>query len=156
MHEIVPVSDESRPRRVEPLGRPSVGLFMGFKSEAGEPSSGIASTAPADFVRGIIDARLKRRRYFGDELFADPAWDILLELYALRCEQRRTSVSKLSLGAAVPTTTALRWIEKLDQEGLVDREPDPCDARRIWVELSDRGFRAMESYLRAIGGAALA
>ena len=157
MQQVDPVRDESPPRQTEPHGRSGVALFMGFQTAAEEaPPGGLAPTGSAELVRRIIDARSRRRRYFGDELFADPAWDILLELYALHCDQRRTSVSKLSIGAAVPTTTALRWIDKLHHDGLVEREPDPRDARRVWVALSDRGFRAMQSYLRAIGGSATA
>ncbi len=103
-------------------------------------------------VRRVIEARAARRRFFDGDLFADPAWDILLELFALRCEQRRTSVSKLCIAATVPATTALRWIDKLQRDGLVEREADPFDGRRIWVALSDRAFDAMQAYLTEIVG----
>src|SRR5690348_16832677 len=59
-------------------------------------------------VRAIIAARAARQRHFDGDLFADPAWDILLALYVLRCEQRRTSVSKLCISIGVPMTTGLR------------------------------------------------
>lgn len=101
----------------------------------------------ARFVRQVIAARAARRRHFDADLFADPAWDILLELYALSCEQQRTSVSKLCISAGVPATTALRWIEKLDADGLVTRQDDPLDGRRVWVALSDKGTTAMKGYL---------
>ncbi len=107
----------------------------------------------ARFVRSVIAARAARRKFFDGDLFADPAWDILLELYALRCEQRRTSVSKLCLAAAVPSTTALRWLEKLHADGLIERDADPFDARRVWVSLSDRGYEALTNYLRELDGA---
>lgn len=101
-------------------------------------------------VRRLIAARATRRQFFGGELFSDPAWDILLELYALRCEQLRASASKLCIAAGVPTTTALRWISKLESDGFVKREADPLDARRVWVEISDTGFETMKSYLQAL------
>lgn len=104
------------------------------------------------FVRRVLAARAARHEYFTADLFADPAWDILLELYALRCEQRRTSVSKLCIAAAVPTTTALRWIEKLHSDGLIEREPDRNDRRRTWVAISDAGFEALKFYFRRYGG----
>ncbi|WP_156029809.1 winged helix DNA-binding protein [Sphingomonas sp. URHD0057] len=93
-----------------------------------------------------------RSEFFGAELFADPAWDMLLELYALACETRRVSVSKLSLAAGVPTTTALRWIEKLEAEGLVVRANDPLDARRVWVALSNAGHSAMQAFVEEVTG----
>jgi len=91
-----------------------------------------------------------RRQAFAADLFADPAWDMLLELYAIKCEDRRISISKLSFAAGVPSTTALRWIDKLEVEGLVVRTEDPMDARRVWIALSPSGLAAMDSYLRRI------
>jgi DNA-binding MarR family transcriptional regulator len=120
---------------------------------ATQPSaSEVAGSCSPQFVRRVLRARVARRDYFSAELFADPAWDILLELYALRCEQRRTSVSKLCIAAAVPTTTALRWIEKLLSDGLLEREPDRNDGRRTWVAISDAGFEAVKSYFQRYGG----
>lgn len=152
MLEAVSFSDKSPDRDVELHAGSRVALIMGIERVA-EEASRVHSPASVstELVRAIIEARNARKRFFGEQLFADPAWDILLELYVLRCDQRRASVSKLSLGAGVPTTTALRWIEKLHSDGLVEREPDPLDARRVWVALSDQGFQAMQSYVRAIG-----
>lgn len=138
----------------EPDPRSRVALIMAQVERLAEEASATelpAATSP-HFVRRVLAARAARRQFFDGDLFADPAWDILLELYALRCEQRRTSVSKLCLAAAVPATTALRWIEKLHSEGLIEREADPLDGRRIWVVLSDQGFEAMKAYLQQLAG----
>lgn len=105
----------------------------------------------ANVVRSIIKARAVRREFFGAQLFADPAWDMLLELYALTCEGRRVSISKLSLASGVPGTTALRWIEKLEAECLVVRTDDPLDARRVWITLSSSGHSAMDAFVDALG-----
>ena len=109
-----------------------------------------ADPASGKFVRSIIKARSARRQFFDGSLFSDPAWDILLELYALKCEGLRVSVSKLSVAADVPCTTALRWIDKLETELLIVRADDPFDGRRSWVELSDGGVAVMHRYLRQI------
>lgn len=111
----------------------------------------VARAGPdSTLVRSIIKARALRRKFFDDQLFADPAWDILLELYALKCEFTRVSVSKLSVSAHVPCTTALRWIDKLESEGLVERAADPLDGRRIWIDLSELGWTRMRNYLATI------
>lgn len=124
-----------------------------------EPDVGTSSSAalpsPA-FVRSIIRARAIRRQFFEDGLFSDPAWDMLLELYALHCEGARVSVSKLSIAADVPCTTCLRWIDKLESESLAIRIADPLDARRVWIELSELGRSTMTAYLRTISGSSLA
>lgn len=123
--------------------------------EGTEVSPRPCSPTSPQFVRRVLAARAARRHFFNAELFSDPAWDILLELYALHCEQRRTSVSKLCIAAAVPATTALRWIEKLNADGLLTRHEDPLDGRRVWVSISERGAVAMAAYLEELSPAAM-
>ena len=107
-------------------------------------------SASAELARAIIKARSARRRFFDEHLFADPAWDILLELYALKCEGVPVSVSKLSIAAGVPGTTALRWIDKLEEQELIARTADPLDGRRVWIRISELGFETMRRYLEQV------
>lgn len=100
-------------------------------------------------VRAIIRARRLREQYFGTELFADPAWDIMLDLFAARLEQRRVAVSSLCIAAAVPSTTALRWIKTLTDVGILVRAADPQDGRRVYIQLSAKAAAGMEAYLKA-------
>ena len=44
----------------------------------------------------------------------------------------------------------LRWIGKLEEEGLVYREPDAASSRRLFVMLTDRGFDLMSAYIDAV------
>jgi len=104
----------------------------------------------ATYVRSIIRARRMRDQYFRGELFADPAFDMLLDLYAARLEGARVAVSSLCIAAAVPATTALRWIKALTDKGLLVRAADPQDGRRVYIALSDEAGRAMGRYLRAV------
>ena len=106
----------------------------------------------AQVAREIV--RLRRRRaivFEGDDLFGEPAWDILLELYAATEEQHRLSVSGACAVSGVPATTALRWIERLEKEGWVHRTPDPLDRRRYWVQLTERATNAIRTSLTAFG-----
>ncbi len=84
--------------------------------------------------------RRLRDRYFPSDLFADPAWDILLDLTASRLEKKPVSVSSLCIAAAVPPTTALRWVRMMTDQGLLERRADPADARRMFVDLSDAAY----------------
>lgn len=110
-----------------------------------------AAAPPIDpaLVRGLVKARRGRERFFPAEIFADPAWDMLLDLAAARAEGQPVSVSSLCIAACVPSTTALRWIKSLCDAGLFERTSDPLDARRAFVALSDAAARAMASYLAA-------
>lgn len=101
-------------------------------------------------IRRLIHFRRKRDRFFGAELFADPAWDILLELYASYLSQQRITISRLCLGAAVPSTTALRWIAQLEKLGFIERRQDPMDGRRFFTSLTIAARESMDAYFRSI------
>lgn len=104
----------------------------------------------AKWCRQLLRARRDRSKFFGERLFGDPAWDMLLELYAAELSQRRVSVGGLAAGSGTPTTTALRWIDALVKDGLAERRQDPLDARRVFVSLTTKGTQAMDAYLRSL------
>lgn len=104
----------------------------------------------------MIRARRMREHYFSGELFADPAWDMLLDLLLARLEHRTVAVSSLCIAAAVPPTTALRWIKRLTDEGIFVRTADPRDGRRVFIDLSESAAEAIAAYVRAIEGLAIA
>jgi hypothetical protein len=113
-----------------------------------------AGDAPAiepETVRAIIRARRLRTRYFDAELFADPAWDMLLDLVQAEIDQLRVPVSSLCIAAAVPATTALRWIKTMTDGGLFVRRADPHDGRRVFVEMAPATSIAMRRYFAEIG-----
>ena len=98
-------------------------------------------------LSNIRRTRATRNRLFDAELFADPAWDILLELFESELKQQRTSVTSCCYAARIPTTTGLRYISALCRDGIVLREPDPLDARRMFLSLSHDASLAMRSIL---------
>ena len=79
----------------------------------------------AETVRALIRVRRLREQFFPRDLFADPAWDMLLDLMAARLEQSRVAVSSLCIAASMPATTALRWIRTLAEHNLFIRRQDP-------------------------------
>lgn len=99
-------------------------------------------------IRALLRARRARDRFFASDLFSDPAWDMLLDLAAARLEGRQVSVSSLCIAAAVPTTTALRWIKRMCDDGLLVRIEDPADRRRAFIAMSDATSAAMTACLR--------
>ncbi len=105
-----------------------------------------APSQRAEAVRRLIRARRMREQYFPSDMFADPAWDMLLDLYAAKLERAQVSVSSLCIAAAVPATTALRWIKSMTDTGLFVREADPHDGRRVFIALGDRAKAALDTY----------
>ncbi|MES2157027.1 MAG: MarR family transcriptional regulator [Pseudomonadota bacterium] len=114
-----------------------------------EPTRADSAPISAAQVRDLLRARRIRADFLPGELFADPAWDMLLDLLAARLEQERVSVSSLCIAAAVPPTTALRWIHTLTDKGLVERQADPHDGRRIFIALAHDAAEAMVRWFGA-------
>jgi len=104
----------------------------------------------ASEVRAVIRMRRLRDRFFDRDLFADPAWDMLLDLMAARIERVQVAVSSLCIAASVPPTTALRWIKTMTDSGLFDRIADPDDGRRIFIRLSDAAADKLSRYFSAL------
>ncbi|MEM6857810.1 MAG: winged helix DNA-binding protein [Pseudomonadota bacterium] len=101
----------------------------------------------AQIARATYAKRRKRTAIFGDpELFGEPGWDILLDLYIAQIEEKPVSVSSACIGSASPPTTGLRWLGVLTQQGLIMREHDPLDQRRVLVRLTDKALEAMDTY----------
>jgi DNA-binding MarR family transcriptional regulator len=109
-----------------------------------------AIPAEAAMVRNILKLRRRRESFFDSNLFADPAWDILLDLYAAKLESKKVSVSSLCIAASVPPTTALRWISTMTEDGQLMREHDPDDARRVFIRLSDSTEESLRAYFADI------
>jgi len=122
-----------QPRRVEP------------------PQGADVPEISAETVRAVIRARRLRARYFPEELFADPAWDMLLDLLQAELSHLRVPVSSLCIAAAVPATTALRWLKTMVQGKLFVRRADPHDGRRVFVELAPETSIALRRYFAELG-----
>ena len=152
------------PARLHDVGRDSHDMLRKLSEDVGRIAETLASLAeePQGFrgedeeepldagaIRAIIRARRLRENYFPASLFADPAWDMLLDLMAARLEGTPVAVSSLCIASAVPATTALRWIRTLTDRGLLVRVADPRDGRRVFIDLSDQTARALANYLRA-------
>lgn len=122
------------------------------------PSAAVVEARPElpdpQLVRRIIRQRQQRARFFDADLFADPAWDMLLDLTAAAGEKAQISVTSLCIASGVPPTTALRWIGQMTQGGWLKRIEDKHDRRRAFVTLTDRAAEAMARYFADLGLAA--
>lgn len=137
-----------------------VGRIAGILATLSEDAK-VAEVAPgpgrrieAGQVRAIIRTRRMRDHFFKGGLFADPAWDMLLDLLQAEIAQLRVPVSSLCIAAAVPATTALRWLKTLASQGLFVRRADPHDGRRVFVELAPETSHALRRYFAEVGAIA--
>jgi hypothetical protein len=101
-------------------------------------------TAP--LVRAILRIRRLRGDYFPGAA-GDPAWTMILELYAAGLEGRRLNQSGLTLAAGVPHTTGLRIARNLVRKGVFVGRRVRADSRQLMLTLSDEAAGKVRSYL---------
>lgn len=130
-------------------------LMNAFEMQGGVPGAigEITSKQIRATLQNLIATRGMRTRYFPSDLFADPAWDILLDLTRARLEGQEVSVSSVCIAASVPMSTALRWVRQMTDGGLLRRWTDPKDRRRDLIALTDTTAAHMREYLGAVHAA---
>jgi DNA-binding MarR family transcriptional regulator len=147
----------------EEVSRIAAALARLSNASAGPPFSPATVAPPqehlpqvsAEGLRAIIRARRLRASHLPADLFADPAWDMLLDLLQAEIVQHRVPVSSLCIAAAVPATTALRWIKAMTDRGLLVRRDDPHDGRRVFIEMAPSTSAALRRYFQEAGFAAV-
>lgn len=104
--------------------------------------------ALAAIAQSELQGRRRRNSLIRHDLFAEPAWDMLLLLYIAHHQRRAVEVDRLCAATSAAATTALRWVGQLLDCDLAVRlppEPGHGDAR---IALSPAGVEEMERYLR--------
>lgn len=101
----------------------------------------------------LLRMRQARADVLDADIFSEPGWNILLDLFISWANAKNCSVSDLCIASAAPATTALRWLAKLDRMGLIARTSDGEDRRRSLVFLSPNGQRTMIAYLSGVNTA---
>lgn len=101
-------------------------------------------------ARSHIKARDLRSRHLPNDMFGEPAWDMLLSLYVTFRSHAQQTVSNLCVSSGAPATTALRWIVYLERQKFVTRRNNPRDLRVVFIELTAAGRDAVEAYLASL------
>ena len=116
------------------------------------PTAGVSDESAevsAETVNALIRARRARAKFMPDDMFAEPAWDMMLDLLRAEIEGERIYVSSLCIASGVPPTTALRWIGSMVEKGLFVRSSDPRDGRRAFIALTPTLSRSLRHYFAA-------
>lgn len=115
-----------------------------------EAPASVDEEALYQIARATMKSRRLRARFLPGPMFGEPAWDMLLALYIVDKRGARETISKLCLSSGAPATTALRWLEYLQQHKLVARRQSSTDRRVVFIDLTDSGREAVESYFLEI------
>lgn len=113
-----------------------------------EPLPAAALLAEA---RRLSRARRARDDVFGHDLFLNPAWNILLELFIAAEEGRNVTIKSACVASGVPQSTALRHIAHLVDIRLAVRHVHPSDARSAYLKLTERGRAKMAAFISLSG-----
>jgi hypothetical protein len=119
--------------------------FLDMASSGHDPGINLVELAEK-----LYKARRIRERFFPAGLFAEPTWDLLLDLYIAHHRARIVITSGACIAANVPLTTGLRWLEKLEAAGVIRRSPSPADHRLVLISLTEQSLARMSDLLRQI------
>jgi CheY-like chemotaxis protein len=117
---------------------------------AAGPVRAASEKSPTERKRTTLDdlraVRKVRSKYFPSELFSDPCWEMLLDLYDGQLAGQDVTVTSLGAASGASLTTALRRMDALQSHGLIERTEDPDDKRRTIIRLSKTGLEAVERF----------
>jgi CheY-like chemotaxis protein len=111
------------------------------KAEAANPTARKRAA-----LKDLKAMRRLRAQYFPSDLFSDPCWEMLLDLYDAFLADAEVTVTSLGVASGVPATTALRRMDTLQGHGLIVRAEDKDDKRRTIIKLTDPGLAAVEKF----------
>lgn len=88
-----------------------------------------------------------RNQFFGNpELFGDPGWDMLVDLFIAIEEGRRLTAAELCAEAGVPLSTAYRWLTLMESRGLVVRSLSENNLQQSTVIISAQAREDMKRF----------
>ena len=101
----------------------------------------------AGIARRYLQMRQRLSAWLPSGLFADPALEILLDLFVAEKSGRAISVSSACIASGVSHSTANAWIVRLEKAGLVSRTRDRSDGRRTFLVLERGASEAIGGWL---------
>jgi hypothetical protein len=110
------------------------------------PGPTISPISLGDVARIFHRSSLKRRELVG-RAADDPAWNMLLAIFADQSDDVAVSVSSACYASGGPPTTALRHLAMLHDQGILARTADPLDRRRANVSLSAAAYSKMATLI---------
>lgn len=110
---------------------------VGAQTPAAERENAATAIAVKKAAELIEITRRRSKLLSAANLFADPAWFILLDLFVRQNGGLQTSVSSACHASFSPVTTALRHIAILTERNIIRRRYDLVDQRRVFLELTD-------------------
>ena len=93
--------------------------------------------------------RERRKELLPGQMFGEPGWEMLLLLY-IEQHGTRLNIARLSSQLELPGTSTLRWLNYLEENGLVERDPNPIDQRSAFLRLTVKAIKALDIYFSEV------
>ncbi|MFN3775732.1 hypothetical protein BSZ14_16375 [Sphingomonas sp. Sph1(2015)] len=106
--------------------------------------------SPADIGSILRAAREGIGGFLNPDLFADPAFDMLLFIFLEEEAGRSVETSACYRASGVPRTTAVRWINMLVSMGMFHSTPHPTDRRLALLSLSEGTRASVRQWLEGL------
>jgi len=117
--------------------------------EGGTAQPSIEAMTPREYFASLLDLRRLREHYFGNELFGEPAWDIMLELMLSRIDAREVLANELKSHSTAPNVVTRHYLEALVEAKLVEMFDNAANSEDPYVSLSSEAARRMAELYRA-------
>lgn len=83
----------------------------------------------------------------GTGLFADSCWNMCLDIYICGLKEEQVTVSAIAHSSGIPMTTAMRYINVMFEQGLLEKSSNPVDQRMVFVATSPACREKIEKIL---------
>lgn len=93
-------------------------------------------------ARTMLDQRQERFQLLPPEMFGEPAWDILLQLY-IHGERSPSALADVAQVGAIPRSTVARWVQFLEERELIALR---IEGGLEGLQLTDGARRVLDSY----------
>jgi len=112
-----------------------------------EPQDAEAVARACRNAETVLRRRILRKQLVGSiELFGEPAWDMLLDLFIHNCKGQQLSMSSLCATAGIPTSSAMKLAQRLCEAGILERTPDIFDGRRTLMKIAPEVAHRLRAY----------
>lgn len=102
-------------------------------------------------AKWLLAIAMRREKTRLSNLFADPGWFILLDLFVQESLGKQTSINSACVASMSPPSTGLRWITLLVDRGFIRRKNDPTDNRRVFLTLTKETSKELTDLLSKLG-----
>ena len=105
-----------------------------------------ANDRASENAAAILAFRRERSKLLPRDIFAEPAWDLLLDLFVADAAGKRITAREVGAKSAVQPSVMSRWVRYLLQVGLViGTSSSGLDDE---LTLSAKGFAAIEQMMQ--------